>query len=340
MFIWRDDPVGNRVGEAVLRAAERGVKVSIAKDRLGAIFELGEENRQSFLHKKHDPMTALKQRVINAFSSNPQPFSSTQQRPNLLVESLRTHARVEIDDDCIRNDHSKFIIIDSRRLFFGGMNFEERSVSRDVTGSRWYDYQFYCESSALVDEFQRCLSGHAAQPSQFEFLCNRRVPTPSFAVGPRLLAEINGARDNCRIEMAYFGDAAISIAIVAAALRGVRVQIIVSRHANIQNAKNLRVLSHMFRQSAGRIEIYLLPAMLHAKMIDIDGRSIIVGSTNFNERSIRQFAELNVHIRGDLPCTQTLRRSFEKRRRMSWHVTSVETLAYNRIKASCERVFG
>ena len=35
MYVWRSDEAGNRVGEAVLEAAERGVKIKIIKEGEG-----------------------------------------------------------------------------------------------------------------------------------------------------------------------------------------------------------------------------------------------------------------------------------------------------------------
>ena len=39
MFIWRNDPIGNRLAKAILRAAQRGVRVTISVDRVGMILE-------------------------------------------------------------------------------------------------------------------------------------------------------------------------------------------------------------------------------------------------------------------------------------------------------------
>ena len=39
MFIWRDDNLGNRMAEAVLAAANRGVKVFLSIDRYGVVLE-------------------------------------------------------------------------------------------------------------------------------------------------------------------------------------------------------------------------------------------------------------------------------------------------------------
>src|SRR5689334_4346363 len=38
-FLWRDDDAGNTLGRAILSAAERGVKVTIHKDRIAAVYE-------------------------------------------------------------------------------------------------------------------------------------------------------------------------------------------------------------------------------------------------------------------------------------------------------------
>ena len=51
MFIWRDYIIGNRIAEAILRAADRGVDVHLSVDRYGAVLEKSEEYKKSFFHK-------------------------------------------------------------------------------------------------------------------------------------------------------------------------------------------------------------------------------------------------------------------------------------------------
>ena len=53
-FAWRDDETGEIVARHVLRAAERGVSVTILKDRVGMYYEYFEGSRQSFFHKELD----------------------------------------------------------------------------------------------------------------------------------------------------------------------------------------------------------------------------------------------------------------------------------------------
>src|SRR5690606_2308607 len=54
-FLWCDDEIGNRLGAAILAAANRGVAVRIHKDRVAAVYEYSGGNRQSFFHKASRP---------------------------------------------------------------------------------------------------------------------------------------------------------------------------------------------------------------------------------------------------------------------------------------------
>lgn len=340
IFIWRDDPLGNRIGRALLKAADRGVEVSISKDRLGAIFELGEESRQSFFHKKYGLITAVKQRAINAYSSSPDLFSWVVQECNELSERLRGHDNVSVFDDVIKKDHSKFTIIDDKILFIGGMNFEERLVSIDVNGLTWNDYLLECSGIELVRKLKDRLSGGARGTSSVEFVINDRSGVGRFELRPCIIGLLNGAKKTCRIEMAYVGDPTVTDGIVNAVNRGVDVQIIIPAWANIQNELNLKTMCEIFSRTDGKASVYLSPGMLHSKMMDIDGQSILIGSANFNERSLNYFSELNLLISGDSRCADTIRRTFSERRKASKKVTKIQDLNYRKIKELCEFIFG
>src|SRR5215510_11409822 len=58
-FEWRDDETGNLIGKALLRAAERGVAVTILKDSVGMSYEHLEASKQSFFHKQLGPKALL-----------------------------------------------------------------------------------------------------------------------------------------------------------------------------------------------------------------------------------------------------------------------------------------
>jgi cardiolipin synthase len=340
IFIWRDDAAGNRVGQALLDAAERGVEIVVRKDKLGALFELGEEGRQSFFHKNYGPVTAVKQRVINAYSSKPDLLSWVIQRPNGLVKKLRQHKNVALFDGAVRNDHSKFMIIDDEILFVGGMNFEQRNITSDSNGLVWRDYVIELVDENIVLDLKERLDGKSPGDSSFEFVLNDNTAIQRFEIKPRVLGLLNGATDTCRIEMAYFCDPDVRDGVIAAALRGVDVQIVVPAWANIQNERNLKTMREIFERTEGRVSIFLSPDMLHSKMIDIDDCWIIVGSANFNERALNKFSELDVLISGDSDCARQIRRTFMVRRDSSKKVTDIRELNYRRIKERCEYIFG
>jgi len=340
MFIWRDDPAGNRVGRALLDAANRGVDIVIAKDKLGALFELGEEGRQSFFHKESDFPTAVRQRAINIVSSTPDFFSRVIQQSNDLVDKLREHRNVTIFDSVVKNDHSKYTIIDGEVLFVGGMNFEERSVSTDANGLVWRDYLFECQGRRFVSKLQDRFRGRSRGQSSFEFVLNDNSENERFEIKTCVIDLLNGARKSCHIEMAYVGDPTITDCLVDAVNRGVDTHIIIPASANIQNELNLKTMRELFERTEGRASIYLSPDMLHAKMMDIDEQFILVGSANFNVRALNQFAELDILISGENACVRSIRRTFLERRDASKKVVAAEDLHYRKVKQWCEYVFG
>ena len=67
MFIWRDDEIGNRLAECVLRAADRGVDVFCSVDRYGSIFEHAEEAKKSFFHKSTSLTEKIKIKSLQFF---------------------------------------------------------------------------------------------------------------------------------------------------------------------------------------------------------------------------------------------------------------------------------
>ena len=60
MFIWRDDEIGNAIGQAVFDAAQCGVQVEISADRYGVVLEKSEECKRSFFHKRQSLTEKIK----------------------------------------------------------------------------------------------------------------------------------------------------------------------------------------------------------------------------------------------------------------------------------------
>ncbi|MBK7538323.1 MAG: hypothetical protein IPI49_23750 [Myxococcales bacterium] len=93
-FLWRDDEAGNLLAEAVVQAADRGAKVLIQKDRIAAVYEYTGGNKQSFFHKRVDPIRGLQAWLLGAVYRAP---GSIRQRPNPLLERIIAHDNIRVE---------------------------------------------------------------------------------------------------------------------------------------------------------------------------------------------------------------------------------------------------
>ena len=83
----------------------------------------------------------------------------------------------------------------------------------------------------------------------------------------------------------YVPDAALQMAFTLAALRGIRVDLVLPRHSNHRLADVARNAALRELIAAGG-RVWLAPEMVHAKAIVIDGTLALAGSANLDERSL------------------------------------------------------
>ncbi|NVB78867.1 MAG: hypothetical protein HOV81_10765, partial [Kofleriaceae bacterium] len=93
-FLWRDDEAGNLLGEAVLQAADRGAQVIIHKDRIAAVYEYTGGNKQSFFHKRVDPIRGFQAWFLGAVYRAPGSF---KQKPNELAQRILQHPNITVE---------------------------------------------------------------------------------------------------------------------------------------------------------------------------------------------------------------------------------------------------
>ena len=336
MFIWRDDRIGNHVGKELLAAADRGVEVSISKDKLGSVFEKAEENRQSFFHKDFDVRLWLRQKVINSFYRTLGEAASCKQEPNDLVNSILAHKNIHIDKDKIKGDHSKYFIFDDKVLIIGGMNIETKAVHHDVSGTKWNDYMVEITGERFVCKLKEELSGieRHDRNSWFEFVFNTKDKIRQFEIKSKILELLSSARKTVHIEMAYFGDTDITNKIIEIANAGIKVTILLPKRANLQTDLNHKVMKHILTKTNGSVNIYFCRNMLHAKMMCIDEKIILIGSANLHKQTMEQLSELNVLVHGEnLPFLDIIRESAKHRMNSSERVSDVAEIKFNRFKA-------
>jgi cardiolipin synthase len=286
-YIFDNDATGKQFADALGRAVKRGVAVRVLIDAAGT--------RYSW-----PPITyKLKHAQV--------PFAK------FLPASLLTPWRVATIN--LRN-HRKILVVDGQTAFTGGMNIRHGNVLADQPGSPVRDLHFRVEGpvvTQLQDAFANdwafttgeILDGKIWFPKLQE---SGSVIARVITDGPdadydklrwTLLAALAEAQTSVQILTPYFlPDNALITALNLAALRGVRVDIILP-------AKNNLPFVHwasraMWWQVLERgCHIWLTPPPFdHSKLMIVDGHWVLLGSANWDARSLRLNFELNVECYG------------------------------------------
>ena len=329
MYVWRADEAGIRVGEAVLAAAERGVKVRVIKD-IGAIMcEVIEMNRKPFFPRR----ISLLKRIIYKIIGRTFPDTFVEDEYNQeLGALLLSHPNVTVD--WINKTHTKYYVFDERLLVTGSINIEDRHQN-------YFDYMVALDDPELVQRLRMRMAGETpCDPGRnIDFLCNahREGEESVFEIKPEVLRCIEAARESIYVEVAYIGDPEFADALVAATRRGIRVTILFSREANIGNDVNYWAIHDLYTRAP--VEVYLTDTMIHAKLLLFDDEVIMTGSCNMNIFSLQKAAELNLIIRNEPELTGAIRSLIAKRIESSNRVTSAEELAgFNPILAPLQQL--
>jgi len=211
--------------------------------------------------------------------------------------------------------HRKVLIIDGETGFIGGADIADHWL-HDTSVPAWRDTVFCVEGeavagliSAFCENWLESSGEILSSSKQFAF---RSAPggAESFVVSStphgggtqaRILFQslINSARHTIRITTPYFiPDRSAREALVEAIeKRGVKVQILTA--GPLIDHPIVRKLSHhsIRRLLQAGAEIYEYePAMIHAKIMTVDGVWSVVGSTNFDHRSFALNDEVNLAV--------------------------------------------
>jgi cardiolipin synthase len=286
-YIFDNDPSGRQFAEALARAVKRGVQVRVLIDAAGTRYSW-----PSILHKlTHDKVPAAK----------------------FLPASLFTPWRVTTIN--LRN-HRKVLIVDGQTGFTGGMNIRHGNVVAQNPASPVRDLHFRVEGP-LVTQLQEAFA------SDWEFTTGETLdgelwfpdleergniiarvirdgPDADFeTIRWTLLAALAEAQTSVQIITPYFiPDTALISALNLAALRGVRVDIILPAMSNL---RYVDWASHsMWWQVLERgCRIWLTPPPFdHSKLMIVDDHWVLLGSANWDARSLRLNFELDVEAYG------------------------------------------
>ena len=294
-YIWALGGDADRVGEAMIAAAKRGVACRVLLDSLGS--------KDWF--KSNWP-----KRFRNAG------IQVTEALPIQIGRFQFRRADLRL--------HRKIFVIDNTIVWTGSMNLvDPRTFKQDSGVGEWVDAMVRIEGP-VASQFELTFSfdWSVDNPSIKHFNDVTPAPTPiegnvlaqEFSSGPVyrydilyqvLLSAIMDAREELIITTPYFGpDDGLIQALMAAAGRGVKVTLIVPK---LNDSKLVAWSSRSFYtdlMSAGVKIAEFHGGLLHTKSLLIDQRVAIFGSVNFDQRSLRLNFEISLIVYNQEFCTK------------------------------------
>ena len=286
-YIFDNDPLGRKFVDVFKRARERGVEIRVLVDSAG-------------IRYSWPPITHL-------LAEAGIPYGK------FLPTSLFTPWKVATIN--LRN-HRKLMVVDGRTAYTGGMNIRQGNLIKESPENPVQDLHFRI-TGPLVAQLQEAfaldwsftkgenLTGEKWFPSCD---CSGNVVARVITDGPdedydklrwTLLAALAEAQSSVQIVTPYFlPDSGLITALNMAALREVRVDIILPESSNLPYVH--WASRCMWWQVLERgCHIWLTPPPFdHSKLMIVDGQWVFLGSANWDARSLRLNFELNVEAYG------------------------------------------
>jgi cardiolipin synthase len=222
----------------------------------------------------------------------------------------------------------------------GGINIEDKELYRDYKNFKWCDYMVEFADADIVRNFKAKLKAPESVTgnSGVDFYFNIQARNV-YQIKPRLFQLMAEAKECLDIEMAYFGDPDVTKRIIECANKGIKVSIIFSKEANIQNSLNQKVMNEIFAQTKGKVEIFISDRVVHSKFICVDNCTMFFGSANYNKKGMIELSELNVMIENAPELIQSWKKWRKEHIAMECQKYSGEKkLAYNKVYALVESV--
>ncbi len=272
-YIWQPDRVGTRIRDQLIARAKAGVAVRFLYDALGSM-----RLTEPFLQPMRDAGIRVAPFV---------PGRSLRERWSI---NLRSHRKIVLVDGCIG--------------FTGGMNVGDEYLGENAHFGYWRDTHLRLEGPAVL-QLQEVFATDWFFATEEEIDVNEHFPIPDnpgqidahvLAGGPdrsesiyhaAFFAAINSARDRVTLATSYFVPTdALSTALEMAAYRGVKVRVLVSGPVTYWATYHACRSFYDELLTAG-VEIYeYTRGQQHAKTITIDGCWSLVGTANFDARSV------------------------------------------------------
>jgi cardiolipin synthase len=273
-FIWKGDKIGQQFKDELYRAAERGVAVYAIYDSFANM--VVPHRFKQFAPGIH----------VLKYPNDPRPWRYVR---------LRNLAR----------NHRKTLTVDSNVAFVGGYNIGARYATewRDthvrITGPDAWEIE-----NTFVDFWNNhrgylpAIPEHGARTWDPKISVHRNDPQMlTFPIRSTYLEAIDRAQHHIYITQAYFiPDRIIRQALLAAAKRGVDVQIVLPATSNHIVADWLARGQYTHYLQGGIKLLLYQNAMVHAKTATMDGMWSTIGTANVDRLSLLGNFEVNVEF--------------------------------------------
>ena len=277
-YIIAPDDAGRKLMELLARRAREGIRVRVLYDSYGSA-------------------RARWRGFFRAYASVPNMSVVGFSQANILRRQMQINLR----------NHRKLLVVDGASAFLGGLNISDgnlgiggiRGAIHDfhfkVTGPSVLDlqYTFLRDWYYMTEEDPEIILGAPYFPSpvlagDVPMRVLNAGPTDVEALGDVFFNLICGAKKEILIVTPYFIPTEdLRSALRSAALRGVDVRILVPKRGNNWLAQ-YAARSFFEELLVSGVRIFeRFPPFMHTKLIVADGRIVVLGSANFDTRSIR-----------------------------------------------------
>lgn len=304
-YIFNNDIAGKSILDACIQALQNGAQVRILVDGVG-------------LNYSHPD---IKQAAQDLNGIQLRVFLPSKKTASLPFVNLRSHRKI--------------MIIDGQTAFFGGMNIAAENLLKTNPKAPVQDTTFKIEGPVINQLARMFLEDWLFTGGQNfilqEFKINgKQYPRQGFCRaipdGPDsdygkvkniFSGAITCAAKSIKITTPYFlPDEDILNALQLAAMRGIDTQIILPQKSNIFGM-DFAMRANFARLIKSGVKIYLQePPFDHSKLFCVDGLWAVIGSANWDERSLKLNFESVLEIM-DLPTVKQIEKIIDAKKALS-----------------------
>jgi cardiolipin synthase len=282
-YIFDNDRAGRRFVEALVAARARGVEIRILIDDAGARYSIPSIDR------------SLRAGGVKVARFMP-----------VLLPTALPYAN-------LRN-HRKVLVVDGRIGFTGGMNIREGCILSEPSSHPTQDLHFRVEGPVVVhlmelfaEDWTFATREVLDGPSWYPPLARAGDAfARGIGDGPdedldklrwAILGALGAARRSIRIVTPYFlPDEPLVAALNTAALRGLEVDVVIPAEGNLRFVQ-WATWGELWKILHCGVRVFVTPPPFdHTKLLVVDGGFVLLGSANWDPRSLRLNFELGVEV--------------------------------------------